>query len=215
MQSLPRPQQPVTLRDVTQREYAAEAAYLDDGSVVLRRPADFAAPPEFGPGYRLEVMWPAERGILALPVEVAEAHEDGEDVLWLARTVGVARREQRRGFVRVTMETPMTLHDGDTAHHATLIDVSEAGLRARVKGEPQLTANATVRAAFSVDRMAFLVDAEVLRVHHRRDEEHHEVVLVFSLDERSAAELRRAVFSEQIRQRHLLPEAQVSRADAR
>lgn len=213
METIPSAGQPVRLRDVTRSEYSSVVTGVEDGLIALTRPRDFPGPAEFGVGYRVEMEWAGERGLMVVAVEVVDVRVSDESVVWLGRPAQQVRREQRREFVRVTMGGAMTLqHDGAT-HAATLVDVSEAALRARVKHTVDLPVEAEVRAAFTVNELVFLADATVGRV-EESVEGHHDVVVRFSGDERAASELRRAVFGEQIRQRRLLPDDAVAPTDA-
>lgn len=205
MDTLPGAGQPVRLRDVTRSEYSSVVTGVEDGLVAFARPADFPGPAEFGVGYRLEMEWPGERSLLLVALQVVDVRITDDGVVWLGRAVQPVRREQRREYVRVPMGGPMTLQQDGATHHATLVDVSEAALRARFKATVELAVGAELRAAFTVNDLVFLVDAALYRV-EESVEGHRDAIVVFSLDERAAAELRRAVFGEQIRQRRLLPD---------
>lgn len=214
---LPSFNQSVTLRDTAiDQEFTSRVDSVeDDGTLILARPLTFTGEAEFGVGYHCDVWWSADGGMQVVPVEVVENRTEGSVRLWVTRATGPVRREQRRNYVRVPMGTPMTLtHKGGELKKALLVDVSEAGLRVRVPVEEaeQLKPDQGVKVGFSVDGTGFMLEGRVLRFipqepEHEDEEKKVNVVVVFTIPDRTASELRRAVFAEQIRQRQMAPDA--------
>lgn len=218
MDSLPDFGQPVTLRDTSiDQEFSSRVDSIeDDGTLVLARPLTFTGDAEFGVGYRCDVVWSTDGGIKALPVEVTENRTEGSVRLWVARVLGSPRREQRRNFVRVPLATPMTVtFRGNTLGKAILVDVSEAGLRCRIPAEEckGLDRDYGVQVGFNVDGTGFMLEGRVLRlIPYDGDTPEGEsakmdVIVTFTIPDRTAAELRRSIFAEQIRQRQMTPDA--------
>lgn len=218
MDSLPHLGQSVTLRDTSiDQEFSSRVDSIeDDGTLVLARPLTFTGDAEFGVGYRCDVVWSAEGGIKALPVEVIENRAEGSVRLWVARVLGAPRREQRRNYVRVSLGTPMTVtFRGNSLKKAVLVDVSEAGLRTRLPAEEceGLDRDYGVQVGFTVDGTGFMLEGRVLRLMPYDGETPEgesarmDVIVTFVIPDRTAAELRRSIFAEQIRQRQMAPDA--------
>jgi c-di-GMP-binding flagellar brake protein YcgR len=210
--------QPVTLRDTSiDQEFTSRVDSIeDDGTLVLARPLTFSGDAEFGVGYRCDVIWSADGGVQVLPIEVVENRTEGSVRLWIAKPVGRARREQRRNYVRVPMGTPMKIvFRSNELKKAILVDVSEAGLRARLPADEAkpLDRDYGVQVGFSVDGTGFMIEGKILRkmpydgATEEGEDAKMDVIITFVIPDRTAADLRRAVFAEQIRQRQMAPEA--------
>jgi hypothetical protein len=81
---------------------------------------------------RLLITWPDDTGLTCLPVVVVE-QPDEDDTIWLSQIVAEAWHEQRRRHVRKAVEGTVSLRrlyaEAIDAAFASLIDLSEAGLR--------------------------------------------------------------------------------------
>lgn len=91
------------------------------------------------PGDPLEVHWPCPRGLAVLPVVLSERPAGGVPLWWLLAT-GPVELHQRRSYVRspvvgdwpVRVALTWVLPEDGTAE-GDLVDLSEGGLRARVR----------------------------------------------------------------------------------
>ena len=84
-----------------------------------------------------------------------------------------------------------------------LLDISEAAARCALREtDARLIApSMPLTVSFSLDDRRFTLPATALRVEpDRRDDDAAELVLSFDIDEADAAELRRLVFAEQLRE---------------
>jgi hypothetical protein len=141
------------------------------------------------------LVWHTDLGVFRAAVT---AWPDGE--LWRASLRDQADRTQRREFMRLPMGTPMTLSHERGTTRGTLVDVSEAALRARLDAHqrPALHPGDFVRAAFTLHHTGFMLRGTVLR--EQLSEVPHAVDIVIMLDipARTANDLRRNVVFEQV-----------------
>ncbi|WGL50537.1 PilZ domain-containing protein [Nocardioides sp. BP30] len=141
------------------------------------------------------MVWTTERGLFRAPVT---ASPDGDR--WRVAVHTQAARTQRREYVRLPMGTPMTLsHDAGTIR-GTLIDLSEAALRARLlrRHLPLLTPGDTVRAAFTLHHTGFMLRGTVLREQGNGEPDSVDLVLMLDIPPRTANDIRRNVVFEQV-----------------
>jgi hypothetical protein len=143
--------------------------------------------------------WHTERGVFRAPVVVAaSASVDGQCVRATFREPAV--RTQRREYVRLPMDTQMTLsHSGGTAR-GRLVDLSEAALRIRlpVAKAPTLQPGDEVRSVFTLHHTGFMLHGTVLREQPSDEEDTIDVVVMLDIPARTANDLRRNVVFEQI-----------------
>ena len=112
-----------------------------------RGPGDVEPPRE---GDEFELRWPAARGLQVLPVRLVERGRDGVS-LWWCEPVGGVLLQQRRAFVRAQASgsAPVRVvlrwsgpdaggdeHGAGGRAEGTLVDLSEGGLRVRLRGWP-------------------------------------------------------------------------------
>lgn len=141
------------------------------------------------------LVWTTDRGLFRGPVLVTTS--DGH---WRASFRGRVSRIQRREYVRLQMGTPMTLgHQGGTSR-GTLVDLSEAALRARLDGPrmPALRPGQPVRAGFTLHRTGFMLRGTVLRASPGEAPHTLDVVVMLDIPARTANDLRRSVVYEQV-----------------
>lgn len=144
------------------------------------------------------LLWTTSRGLFRAPAE-ATLDQDG---CRLALTAA-ARRVQRRAYPRRTMGSPMTLAHAGGTWRGTLVDISEAALRARVRPRPEggFGPGESVRAAFTLHRTSFMLSGTVLREqpapHLPDDPDSVDVVVTLDIPARTANHLRRTVVFEQ------------------
>ncbi|WP_017936247.1 PilZ domain-containing protein [Nocardioides sp. Iso805N] len=145
------------------------------------------------------MVWTTERGLFRAPVT---ASPDGDR--WRVAVHAQAARTQRREYVRLPMGTPMTLsHDGGPIR-GTLIDLSEAALRARLRLRhlPLLRPGDTVRAAFTLHHTGFMLRGTVLREQSSGEPDSVDVVIMLDIPPRTANDIRRNVVFEQVERQH-------------
>ena len=191
MSDRPEVEQWVWLRDATGAGYDTRVLALDGEFVVLERPADY---PAFVVPQQLELLWPVESGLFQM--EVAITADTPE---WNAAPLGEAGPAQRRAHARIAVETPMVLVCGPRTIQGDLADVSERGLRMRLRHGDTCTAETgtPVHVDVTLDDEGFVLDGTVLRV-----EEHPggtEVVVVFEAAGETLRRLRRSLFFELVR----------------
>lgn len=200
----------VTITDQDGREYRSRVEDVGDGMLTLARPLTLPAEHPFQLGRLLLVSWPDPDGLTLATVRLTETMQREHLGLWLT-AVEDLRRQQRRQFVRVSALGPIELMAvggpaGEPFPHVAgqLLDVSEAGLRCvlRSTDAEALAGTLELLVSFAVTEARFTLPAALLRAEvSRRDEQLAECVLTFEIDERSAGDLRRLVFAEQLRLR--------------
>lgn len=120
------------------------------------------------------------------------------------RPLGSARKTQRRAHVRVPQLSVVELVVGPVRLRATLLDVSESGLRCVVDRPSPLGMDTAAGVTLE------LLDGSVLDLvccparMYAIDDEHLEVGLTFvDVDQRTANTIRRHVFAQQVRDRSM------------
>ncbi|HEX2901846.1 MAG TPA: PilZ domain-containing protein [Jatrophihabitans sp.] len=210
MPTLPELHRLVTVSDIDGRTFPSRIEDLGPGMLVLARPLNLPLDHEFAPGRLLFVSWPDPDGLTTATGTLVGTRSRGPLGLWDVQQVGELGRSQRRQFVRVPALGPIELLGGGDpgapfAHLAGhLLDLSEAGLRCAVRREDarRLAPAMVLTASFALEGKRFELPAQVLRSEpDRRDADAVELVLTFDIGEADAAELRRLVFAEQLRQR--------------
>ena len=142
--------------------------------------------------------WTTERGVFRAPAVVTG---DGRHVRVSLR--GAVARVQRREYIRLPMQGPMTLSHGAGVERATLADLSEAALRVRLSesGAQALHPGDEVQAAFTLHQTGFMLRGTVLRAQPGDDDGAVDVIVVLDIPARTANELRRNVVFEQVQRR--------------
>lgn len=192
----------VTLERAGRPRLSAEVSARDGAHMVLtpRSPAE-EVPAESG---EVTVSWSTDRGVFRAPgtVEV-----DGHRLRLTMHAS--ATRTQRREYVRLPMNTQMTLAYSDGVARGTLIDLSEAALRTRLPsaGAPLLQAGDEVRAAFSLHHTGFMLLGTVLRAQDSGEPGTIDIVVMLDIPARTANDLRRNVVFEQIARQSELHES--------
>lgn len=118
------------------------------------------------------------------------------------RPAGEVRRLQRRAHVRVPQLSPVHLEVGPTRIRASLLDVSESGLRCVVQRPTPLGMDTRVEVTLELmDGTTVDVTCVPARM-YAVDDEHLEVGLSFvDSDDRTANRVRKHVFAQQVRDR--------------
>lgn len=210
MPTLPAVHHLVTVCDIDGREFASRIEDVGPGLLVLARPLTLPLEHDFEVGRLLFVSWPDLNGLTTATGRLIGTRTRGSLGLWAVQQIGELTRHQRRAFVRVPALGPMELTatgaPGEPFPHLAghLLDISEAALRCALReADARLLASSMeLTVGFSLDDRRFTLPASVLRtIPDRRDDSSVELVLTFSPSEADAADLRRRVFAEQLRQR--------------
>lgn len=201
----------VTLTDQLGRQYRSRIEDVGDGLLVLARPLDLPVEHEFGVGAPVLVSWSDPAGIVEADTELLDSQLPGRLGCWLVRELGPYRIQQRRQFVRVPVPglariSVLAARSGQPGPPLTarLVTLSEAAVRCALPAEQALGIGLgdPVSVEFALSGNEFELAASVLKLQPARHEDRVlELVLLFELDESTAAELRRLVFAEQLRQR--------------
>lgn len=191
----------VTLRTADGTEYGSRSEGVEDGALVLATPLEIAAQSRRWQGRRITVCWTSGSGLCELPLTIVDTALDGAVRVWHARPSSSATRTRhvnRRAHVRVPLSSRVFVEHEGISHDGIMLDASEAGLRCRL-ARVELPEAARVTASFGVGEDAFALPGIVHRVTSL--DGGSEVVLALDADDRDATTLRRALFTEQIKQR--------------
>jgi hypothetical protein len=171
------------------------------GELLLGAPLDLAEGQTPNNGERLLVMWEDLAGPHTLPCSFA-AVVPRELPQWRVRPDGVARDDQRRRHVRASTEGTLTIvrdHDGVSA---SLIDLSEGGVRCRLDDADALAGVGDVVACvLRVGVKELDLRGRVVQVHLDLGRPRVLAISFLDLTQTQADELRRHVFAEQARAR--------------
>ncbi len=210
MPPLPAVHHLVTVCDIDGREFASRVEDAGPGLLVLARPLTLPLEHDFEVGRLLFVSWPDLTGLTTATGTLIGTRARGSLGLWVVQQLGELSRQQRRQFVRVPAMGPMELiatgDPGQPISHIAghLLDLSEAALRCALRESDArlLASSMELTVGFDLDERRFTLPATILRGQPKRhDGDSVELVLTFRIDEAQAAELRRLIFAEQLRQR--------------
>jgi c-di-GMP-binding flagellar brake protein YcgR len=169
--------------------------------LVVAGPLNLAEGQEPAQGEKLTISWEDPNGPRQLPCEMGNVLAR-ELPHWQVRPAGVARSDQRRRHVRVVTEGPVTIIRDRQAHAATLLDLSEGGLRAEITDpETVVGVGDLVSVILVLEKVEHDMRARVVRVHVVPGEPRTIAAAFLDLGHHQADELRRHVFAEQTRVR--------------
>lgn len=172
-----------------------------DVDLVLAGPLGLVEGQEPAAGEKLTVSWDDPNGPRQLPCEMGNVLAR-ELPHWQVRPTGEARSDQRRSHARVVTEGPVTIIRDRQAHAASLIDLSEGGLRAELDDpETVVGVGDLVSVILVLDKIEHDVRARVVRVQVVPGQARTIAAAFLDLGHRQADELRRHVFAEQTRVR--------------
>jgi hypothetical protein len=203
----------IALRTDAGHEFASRVEGVGDGVVTVARPLDLPAEHDMRPGSKLMVAWRIPNGIWVLPCQLTGVRREGMLSFWDVLVTGDPWREQRRAFVRAavmgTVGLTWTARDDEKLEASGMLaDLSEAGLRF-ISSDEKLIRRAPsgteVEVELSTPGNAFTLQAQVVRVNpseQHPDVPQWQVVLVFIDPGRTADDLRRIVFTQQLRERN-------------
>lgn len=169
MDTHPKVNAPVVLRDQADREYYTQVTDVGDDLLVVLRPHGLPADAVFDPGTEVSVVWVDPEGSFAvLPTRILSAQTEGTMPLWSLSTIGPVLADQRRRHERLTADGPITLQpigaDESEAVAGSLADVSEGALRCSVNvglADRFLTGRNAVVAEFRYGSTDFAVPGRV------------------------------------------------------
>jgi hypothetical protein len=118
------------------------------------------------------------------------------------RPLGDVRKLQRRAHVRVPQLSPIDLRLGGVSIQASLLDVSESGVRCSVARPTPLGMDSQITVTLDLfDDESVELIATPARM-YAMDDDHLEIGLLFvDIDERTANRIRRHVYAQQVRDR--------------
>jgi c-di-GMP-binding flagellar brake protein YcgR len=152
-------------------------------------------------GETVLIAWNTMRGYFERK-GIVESSERTPQPRMTVRPLGDVRKLQRRAHVRVPQLAPVDLTFEGKRLRASLLDVSESGVRCVIDRPSPLGMDSEVEV-----RLQLLDESEVSLVAvparmYAIDDEHLEVGLTFvDIDDRTASRIRRHVFSQQVRDR--------------
>jgi hypothetical protein len=153
------------------------------------------------PGETVLIAWNTMRGYFERKGIVESSMRTPQPKMTI-RPAGDVRRLQRRAHVRVPQLTPLTLSVGPVHIRASLLDMSESGVRCVVQRPTPLGMDTRVDVSLELlDGGTVDVVCVPARM-YALDDEHLEVGLSFvDIDERISNRVRRHVFTQQVRDR--------------
>lgn len=175
---------------------------VDGGAITLAAPTGaFGVPVLPAPGETVLVAWNTLRGYFERKGVVEHSLRTPQPQMTV-RPLGEVRRLQRRAHVRVPQLTIVDLVVPGGRLRASLLDVSESGLRC-VISRPTPLGMDTVAAVTLELLDGETVDVECIAARmYAVDDDHVEVGLSFvNLDERTGNQIRKHVFAQQVRDR--------------
>ncbi len=150
---------------------------------------------------RLIVLWEDANGPHQLPCDMGSVLTR-ELPQWQVRPAGVARTEQRRSAVRVHADSPATIIRDRQAYPATLVDLSESGMRAVLAdAETVIGVGDLISVILMLDKVEHDMRARVVRVVVEPGQPRTIAASFLDLTQTQADELRGHVFTEQTRVR--------------
>ena len=161
----------------------------------------FGMPVLPSPGETVLVAWNTLRGYFERKGVVESSLRTPSPQMTL-RPTGEVRRLQRRAHVRVPQLSPLDLVLANGTLRVSLLDVSESGVRCVVNRPSPLGMDTVATVTLDLhDGGSVEVQCVAARM-YALDDEHLEVGLSFvGLDERTANQIRKFVFAQQVRDR--------------
>ena len=150
---------------------------------------------------RLLLLWEDANGPHQLPCDMGNVLTR-ELPQWQVKPAGPARTEQRRTAVRVHADTAVTIIRDRQAYPATLVDLSEGGMRATLDdAETVVGVGDLVSVILKFDKVEHDMRARVVRVQVEPGQPRTIAASFLDLAQHQADELRRHVFAEQTKLR--------------
>ena len=154
-------------------------------------------------GETVHIAWNTVRGYFERKGIVEQSVRTPQPLMTV-RPLGDVRKMQRRAHVRVPQLSPVALQLGARSLQASLLDMSESGLRCVVERPTPLGMDTRVTVTLE------LLDGTTMELHcvparmYALDDDHLEVGLGFvDIDDRTADRIRKNVFAQQVRDRSM------------
>lgn len=152
-------------------------------------------------GETVLVAWNTVRGYFERK-GIVEYSERTPQPRMTVRPLGEVRKLQRRAHVRVAQLSPVTLAMGGHKIRASLLDVSESGVRCVVDRPTPMGMDSEVTVTLELPDDAVVELAAIPARMYAIDDDHLEIGLTFTdIDEATASRIRRHVFTQQVRDR--------------
>jgi hypothetical protein len=195
----------VTL-DETVQTLPTVVTVVTDEDLVLEAPQDrtgrYVLPPAGMTGL---MVWRGAATLEQVPIAIAKVTPPPGPT-WHVRIKGSPTKCQRRAFVRADVLLPVVLHHHGSSYDATAVDLSEGGLRCRVRDWPELASRQLLEAELDVG-VPLTLAAQVVRLKREALDEPADVSLRFTTARIGDGDrIRQFVFSQlqQARSRGLL-----------
>lgn len=180
------------------RQFTAAAGSGESQLVIPSSASDRAVPRA---GAALMLRWSGGRGVCSCAAVMVAVQPGAPKPAWKVRIVGSLENRQRREYARASFVAPVLVvpvEDGLVqVVKGELTDLSEGGLRARLRGA--LTPGGGVEVHLDLDGASALLSGTVLRSDPDVVERGiYESVVAFAINESQATRLRRMVFRQQV-----------------
>jgi c-di-GMP-binding flagellar brake protein YcgR len=216
MMGLPSVNQRIALRADTGDEFASRVEDVGGTRLTVARPLDLPAEHELRIGSEIMAAWHVDDGVHVLPCKVTRIRREGVVPLWDVEVMGEPWREQRRSFVRAAVMGRVAMHwttIDEVEREATglISDLSEAAVGFVSKDrvlETSAPAGITAEISIKTPGQHFELEGEIVRATAllaqapSTDPAQWQVVVRFSNPGRTADDIRRIVFNQQLRDRH-------------
>jgi hypothetical protein len=174
---------------------------VGEGEILLGAPLDLAEDQAPVAGDRLQILWEDQSGPHTLACSFG-AVVPRELPHWRVHPDGAAKSDQRRRHVRAGTEGGITVVRDQALHPATLLDVSEGGLRCRLQDADAVAGvGDLVSCVLPIGTRELDLRGRVVQVHLDLGGPRVLAVNFLDLTLQQADELRRHVFAEQARAR--------------
>lgn len=152
-------------------------------------------------GETVLIAWNTVRGYFERK-GIVECSERTPQPRMTVRPLGDVRNLQRRAHVRVPQLSPVTIALGEHKIRASLLDVSESGVRCVIDRPSPIGMDTEVTVTLDLlEEELVQLPATPARM-YAIDDEHLEIGLTFTdIDDRTASRIRRHVFAQQVRDR--------------
>jgi hypothetical protein len=217
---LPNINDPVCVRTWAGEEFPSRIEDRRGALICVAAPLDPPVGEPMREGAELLLTWTSDDGVAVLPVKLALANIADTVRLWGLRPTGEAWREQRREYVRVDVDGPMTISVPGAQSpepqviNARLVDIGEAALQAAVTtselslllaGQQRPLAEGTaLLCSFRLGETDFALSGRVTaRRPHYPGIDWLSVIVALEHLPQEEATLRREIYAQQLRIRRL------------
>lgn len=172
----------------------------DDDGLVIAAPVERPEVGPLPPGGELTLTWTTDAGLHRVRVRLVERLDDPPR--WRVAVVTPVSREQRRDSYRVPVMGTIGIRLDGAWWTASLIDVSEGGVRCLLAGDTAITEGSLCEVTLDVVRPGLWLSGEVVRVREGVDATLDLGVRLTDVPASVGEELRRFVLAVQVARRH-------------